>query len=79
MRKLPSRYNAVALPVVLSGVMSLLVSGIATFKALGGGADFLAKWLAAWSLAWPIAAATAIGALPVAKRIVGLFVETAER
>jgi putative effector of murein hydrolase LrgA (UPF0299 family) len=73
--KLSARYNAIALPIVLSGIMSFLVSGVATYKAIGLPETFLAQWIAAWSFSWPIAALAAILALPLARHIVGLFVE----
>ena len=75
MAKLPARFNAFALPIVLSGIMSFLVSGVATFKAIGLPPGFIGQWLAAWTFSWPIASCAAILALPVARRIVALFVE----
>lgn len=75
MTKLPPRYNAVALPFVLSGMMSVVVSGISTLRAVGLPADFLWQWLTAWSLSWPVAFAAVLFVLPLARRIVAMFVE----
>lgn len=73
--KLPARYNAIAFPLVLSGVMSLLVSGVATAKGLGITASFLVQWLSAWVISWPTAFVAALIAIPFVRRIVAVFVE----
>jgi hypothetical protein len=48
-RRLPPRYAALVMPLVLSILMSLIVSGVSTLKSLGIGAAFLATWPIAWS------------------------------
>jgi hypothetical protein len=78
-RRLPSRYAAFVMPLVLSVLMSLVVSGVATLKSLGIGAAFLSTWPIAWLLSWLVAFPTLLLVLPLVRRIVGLVVEPAPR
>ena len=75
MKRLPARYLPVALPLVLSGIMSFLVTGVATLKGFGFVQGFTKLWFGAWAVSWPVAFPTAVFALPIARKIVGLFVE----
>jgi hypothetical protein len=76
-RRLPARYAGVLMPVVLSLVMSMIVSAVATLKNLGLSGDFLSAWPPAWLVSWLIALPTLFLVLPLARRIVGLMVEPA--
>jgi hypothetical protein len=78
-RRLPSRYAAFVMPLVLSVLMSLVVSGVSTLKSLGIGAAFLSTWPIAWLLSWLVAFPTLLLVLPLVRRIVGLVVEPAPR
>jgi len=73
-RKLPARYAAVVLPLVLTAVMTFIVSGISTFSALGPSAEFLRVWPVSWALSWAVAFPTMLVVLPLARRIVALLV-----
>jgi hypothetical protein len=42
-RKLPARYGAFVTPLILSGLMTLIVSGISTLRVLGPTPAFLAE------------------------------------
>ena len=53
MGKLPAHFGHPLFSLLLSGLMSLLVSGVATWSALGGHGGFAAKWLNAWLVAFP--------------------------
>ncbi len=75
MKKLPARYLKVALPFVLSGLMSCLISGVATLKGFGFVPGFVKLWMSAWAVSWPVAFPAAVFALPLARRIAALFVE----
>jgi hypothetical protein len=77
--RLPSRYGALVMPVVLSILMSLVVSGVSTLKSLGIGPAFVATWPMAWFLSWLVAFPTLLLVLPLVRRIVGLVVEPAPR
>ncbi|WP_066708913.1 DUF2798 domain-containing protein [Curvibacter delicatus] len=67
---LPERYAPVLFGFILSGLMSLVVSAIATFRAAGPRADFLPLWLGAWLSAWLIAFPLVLLVAPVTRRIV---------
>ncbi len=68
---IPSRYAHVAFGFVLSALMSLLVSGIATFRNTGLVDGFLGLWVGAWLPSWLIAFPVVLFVAPVARRIVG--------
>ncbi len=78
-RKLPARYNAVAVPLLLSGLMSCIVSGISTVKMFGFETGLIAAWLSAWLPSWLVAFPLLFVMLPLVRRVVGLFVEPPPR
>lgn len=78
-RRLPPRYAAFVMPLVLSILMSLIVSGVSTLKSLGIGAAFVSTWPIAWFLSWLVAFPALLLVLPLVRRIVGLIVEPAAR
>lgn len=43
MQKLPAKFNVVAFPFVLSALMSSIVSGVSTWRALGLVDGFVGK------------------------------------
>ena len=73
--RLPARYGAILMPMVLSILMTFVVSLIATIRAIGLTEDFLARWLPAWGLSWLVAFPTLLIALPIVRQIVGFLVE----
>ncbi len=74
MAKLPAKYNTVAFPLVLSTMMSFIISGVSTWRALGLIDGFAGKWMIAWGISWVIAFPTVLILLPVVRKIVGLVV-----
>ena len=74
-QKLPARYNAVAIPLLLSVLMTFIVSGVATFSGLGFVDGVSEKWMQAWGLSWVIAFPTMLFLLPLVRRIVAQVVE----
>lgn len=74
-QKLPARYNAIAIPLALSFLMTFIVSGISTFSGVGFTAGVLEKWMQAWGLSWITAFPIMIFVLPVVRRLVGLVIE----
>lgn len=68
-RRLPARYGTILLPLLLSIIMTFIVSGISTLKALGPTAEALRNWPAAWGLSWLVAFPTLLLVLPVVRRI----------
>jgi Protein of unknown function (DUF2798) len=65
------------LAILMTSVMVLVVTFIATWLDLGLRTDFLGKWIKAYFIAWPVAALTAFFIMPSAQRlteqIVGLM------
>lgn len=70
---IPARYGPVLFSLILSGVMSLLVSGISTFRALQDHPGFLGFWASAWLTGWLFAFPAVMVAAPLARRLVALL------
>jgi hypothetical protein len=73
--KLPARYTAIVMPLVLSVLMTFVVSAISTFRSLGPTPAFLATWPSAWAISWLVAFPTLLAVLPLVRKIVALAVE----
>lgn len=71
----PRKYAPVLFGLILSGLMSLLVSGIATFRAAGLVPNFVGIWTSAWLTAWMVAFPVVLVAAPFARQLVGLVIE----
>jgi len=74
---IPGKFAPVLFGVILSGLMSFLVSGIATLRVTGISADFAGSWVVAWLTAWPIAFPTVLLVAPWTKKLVQLLVAKA--
>lgn len=72
---MPARFAPVLFGFILSGMMSLLVSGIATFRNAGLIDGFVSIWLGAWLPSWLIAFPVVLVVAPVARRLVGVLVK----
>ncbi len=70
----PKRLEPVLFGLVLSGLMSFVVSGIATMKAVGLGPGFTGLWVSAWFASWLVAFPTVLFVAPFARRVVGKLV-----
>ena len=77
MRKLPSRFAPILFGFVLSGLMSCLVSGIATLRAAGPVSGFAQLWVGAWLTAWAVAFPIVLFAAPLTRRLVRRLVAEA--
>lgn len=64
-----------ALPLCLTFVMTFLVSGVATIRAIGLVDGVLAKWAESWMMSWCIAFPTMFLLLPVVRRLLGHVIE----
>lgn len=69
-----ARYAPILFGFILSGLMSLIVSGIATARALGLVGDFPALWFFSWLSSWIVAFPTVLVVAPIARRLVASFV-----
>ena len=70
----PKRFAPALFGLILSGLMSLLVSGIATYRAAGLTPDFLAMWTTGWFTAWLVAFPVVLVVAPLTRRAVGALV-----
>jgi len=66
-----ARFEPLIFGFVLSGLMSFVVSGIATVRVTGLVPGFPGLWLGAWLTAWVFAFPVVLFVAPVARRIVG--------
>ena len=71
---IPARYAHIVFGLLLSGLMSLLVSGISTLKALGPGPDLFAVWMGNWAFSWAVAFPSVLVVAPLTRRLVARIV-----
>jgi hypothetical protein len=71
----PRRLAPALFGFILSGLMSLLVSGIATYRVAGIAPGFFGLWATGWMTAWLVAFPVVLVAAPLARRVVGALVE----
>lgn len=67
---IPKKYAPILFALILSGLMSLMVSGISTYRVAGPLPDFASLWLSAWLTAWLFAFPAVLVVAPVARRVV---------
>lgn len=67
---IPKRYAPVLFSLVLSGLMSLLITGLSTFRASGLVPHFAALWLGSWLVAWCIAFPVVLVLAPLTRKLV---------
>jgi hypothetical protein len=65
-----------ALPLGTSFFMTFLVSGVATWGALGSAPHVFRTWMASWMIAWAIAFPTMLVMMPRVRRWLGYVIET---
>jgi uncharacterized protein DUF2798 len=73
--KLPARYAAIVMPLVLSALMTFIVSAISTLRSLGPTPAFIATWPATWGISWLVAFPILLVVMPLVRKIVALTVE----
>jgi hypothetical protein len=73
---MPARSAPFLFGFILSGLMSLLVSGVATLRNAGFGEGFVGLWIGAWLASWLVAFPVVLVVAPIARRLVGLIVRT---
>lgn len=64
-----------ALPMGTSFFMTFLVSGVATWRALGAGWGMVGTWMSSWAIAWLIAFPTMYFMMPIVRRWLGRIIE----
>ncbi|KIT17031.1 DUF2798 domain-containing protein [Jannaschia aquimarina] len=71
---IPARFAPALFGLILSGLMSLIVSGFATWRAIGLVEGFGATWTGAWLGSWAIAFPTVLVVAPLTRRLVDRLV-----
>ncbi|WP_420585696.1 DUF2798 domain-containing protein [Ruegeria sp.] len=71
---IPARYARAVFCLIMSGLMSCIVTGIATVKAIGFGPGTTGDWLASWAFCWPIAFTVILLLGPSVQRFVNRMV-----
>lgn len=66
-----ARFAPILFGLILSGLMSLIVSGLSTFRTLGLVDGFFGLWMGNWAVSWAIAFPTVLVVAPITRRIVG--------
>ena len=74
---LPARFAPVLFGFLVSGMMSCIVSGIATLKALGLVDGLFGAWMASWAFSWAIAFPTILVVAPLVRRLVARLTKPA--
>lgn len=74
-KKLPAKYAAWILPLILSFIMSGALSLINMWMSIGFIPAFLSKWSAAWMFSWLIAYPLVLFLLPIVRRLTGYIVD----
>lgn len=74
---IPRKYEHYLFGLVLSGLMSFVVSGISTLRAVGLIDGFLHLWIGGWLTAWLVAFPVVLFVAPLARRLVQRVLEPA--
>ncbi len=73
--RLPNRAKTVLVPFFLAGFMTLIVSSIATVKAVGFTDDIVWRIALAWATSFVVAFPCVLVILPLVRKLVGHLVE----
>ncbi|MDO9416612.1 DUF2798 domain-containing protein [Pararhizobium sp.] len=71
---LPKRFEMMAFSLMLSGMMSFIVSGLATALSIGMPSDFVFHWVKAWLPSWGIAFPAVLIVAPLVRRILSKII-----
>lgn len=61
---IPARFAHLTFSFLLSGMMSFIITGVATFRAIGLSGETLHLWITAWPISWMIAFPAVTRVLP---------------
>jgi hypothetical protein len=70
MPKLPKHFAPILTGFLLSGLMTLIISGIATLRNVGLTDDFVGRWLGAYLNGWVISFPTVLVVAPLVRSLV---------
>jgi hypothetical protein len=72
---IPAKFAPLLFGLLLSGAMSLLVSGISTLRVHGLAGGFAAAWIGSWLMAWLFAFPAVLAFAPLTRKAVGYLVD----
>lgn len=67
---IPEKFGSILFGAILSSFMSLLVSGVSTFRSIGPASGFLPAWGVNWLVAWLLAFPAVLLLAPLARKLV---------
>lgn len=67
---IPKRYAPLLFSLLLSGLMSLLITGLSTFRVSGPVPHVAQLWLSAWLTAWCVAFPVVLVVAPLTRKFV---------
>lgn len=73
---IPRKFGPMLFGLVLSGLMSMLASGVSTLRVLGLAPGFIGLWASSWLTAWLIAFPVVLLVAPLAKKAVDRLLVT---
>lgn len=73
---IPSRFAKIAHSLIMSGLMSLVISGVSSFRARGVSLVSVQEWLANWPLTWAVAFPVVLVVSPLSHRIVRVMTKS---
>ncbi|MEJ6815344.1 MAG: DUF2798 domain-containing protein [Octadecabacter sp.] len=68
---IPAHFAPILFGFILSGLMSEIVSAIATARVLDAGSPFIGQWFRSWISSWLVAFPAVLLIAPVTRRLVG--------
>jgi hypothetical protein len=75
---IPARFAPVLFGFILSGLMSCIVSAIATLRAIGLPPEFFGTWMSSWAFAWAVAFPAVLVVAPITRRFVARITKPAD-
>ncbi|MBE1295720.1 MAG: DUF2798 domain-containing protein [Rhodobacteraceae bacterium] len=72
---LPAHFAPVLFGFLLSGIMSCIVTFVATLKNIGFTAQTVDAWLSAWLFGWPVAFCVVLVVAPLVRGFVNRLVK----
>ena len=66
---IPARFANLTFSFFLSGMMSFIITGVATLRTIGPSVDVLHIWITAWPVSWLIAFPAVTVVAPVARAL----------
>ena len=71
---IPAKFAPIVFGFILSGLMSCMVSGITTARALGLSGGFFVEWMGAWANSWLFAFPVVLFVAPITRKLVARMV-----